>query len=608
MTSVRDLPLGTKLVVVGVASSALALVAASLIFLLSNFLSVRAAARNELRLQGAIIAENMAPAMIFLNQAVAVDSMGVLRRTGVDLACLFDATGQLYAAHIGSGVALACPPSPPDHVSSGLGYIDELLPVVYRQEQHGVLYMRSNLTDMWSRMGGQFIAALAGIGLGIVVAVLLSRWAQRIIAAPIAELSSTAGRIARAGDYSLRATRHGNDEIGELVDTFNQMVSEVERRDDQLRAASRLKDEFLAALSHELRTPLNAVLGWTQVLRTTAPDPITTARAYESIERNARAQASLIEDLLDISRIVSGKLHVKSEQVDLVGVVEAALEVVRPTSEVKQITIVRKLLPPPQIVIGDAQRLQQIAWNLLSNAVKFAGKGGHVTVELRADADNLVLEVQDDGIGIAPDFLPYVFERFRQADGSITRRHGGLGLGLAIARELTELHGGAIVASSAGENRGATFAVTLPRAAVRSAAAVPAAGRDAAFLQGLSILVVDDDPDAKDLARVLLSAAGAEVKVTSSAEEALRAMVSNRFDVLLCDLAMPGIDGYELMQLIRENYDLPHHRTPAVAVSAHAGTVVETRARASGYDGFVSKPYGVDQLLAAIRLALGRAF
>ena len=607
MARVRDLPLGDKLVVVGVASSALALIAASLIFLLSNLLSVRATARNELRLQGAIIAENTAPSVMFRNHATAAETMSALRVTGVDLACLFDADGRLFATHV-EGTAAGCPPAPPVEGSEGLRYIDERLPVIFQNRQHGVLYLRSNLSDLWSRMGDQFVAALAGIGLGVVVAVLLSRWVRRIIAEPIVELSATAGRIARAGDYSLRAVRKGNDEIGELVDTFNRMVSEVERRDEQLRAAGRLKDEFLAALSHELRTPLNAVLGWIQVLRTTPADPITTARAYESIERNARAQASLIEDLLDISRIVSGKLHVKAEAVELSGVIEAALEVVRPTAEAKQMTIVRRLLPPPQTVIGDPQRLQQIAWNLLSNAVKFAGKGGHVTVSLREEGDNYVFEVQDDGIGIAPDFLPYVFERFRQADGSITRRHGGLGLGLAIARELTELHGGRVVASSAGEHRGATFAVTLPRAAGRSAMALSSSIGDAAFLHGLSVLVVDDDRDAKDLASVLLSAGGAKVRTVSSAEEALRAMVSDRFDILLCDLAMPGIDGYELMQLIRENADLPHHRTPAVAVSAHAGTVVESRVRASGYDGFVSKPYGVDQLVAAIRLALGRAF
>jgi signal transduction histidine kinase/ActR/RegA family two-component response regulator len=608
MARVRDLPLGDKLVVVGIASSALALVAASLIFLFSNLLSVRATARNELRLQGAIIAENTAPSLMFRNQATAEETMSALRVTGVDLGCLFDAQGRLFASHVAGGVSSGCPAAPPDEGASGLRFIDERLPVVFHNKQHGVLYLRSNLGDIWSRMGDQLVAALAGIALGIVVAVMLSRWAQRIIAEPIVELSSTAGRIARAGDYSLRATRKGNDEIGELVDTFNVMVSEVERRDEQLRAASRLKDEFLAALSHELRTPLNAVLGWIQVLRTTPPDRITTARAYESIERNARAQASLIEDLLDISRIVSGKLHVKTEHVELVGVIEAALEVVRPTAEAKQITIARRLLSPPQVVVGDAQRLQQIAWNLMSNAVKFTGKGGRVSVELRAEQDNYVFEVTDDGIGIAPDFLPYVFERFRQADGSITRRHGGLGLGLAIARELTELHGGRINATSAGDNRGATFAVTLPRAAARSATVLQTPVGDAAFLQGVSVLVVDDDQDAKDLATVLLSAAGATVEVASSAEEALRAMAANRFDLLLCDMAMPGIDGYELMQLIRENSDLPHHRTPAVAVSAHAGTVVETRARASGYDGFVSKPFGVDQLFTAIRLALGRAF
>jgi signal transduction histidine kinase/ActR/RegA family two-component response regulator len=603
---IRDLPLGDKLVVVGVASSALALIAASLIFLLSNLLAVRANIRNELRVQGAIIAENTAPSLMFRNNATAAETLGALRVTGVDVACLYDADGALFASHVSPGVAADCPAAPPPERGGWLRDLDARLPVVFRGRQHGSLYLRSTFSDFWSRMGDQLVAALAGIGLGVVIAVLLSRWVQRLISEPVVELSETAGRIARAGDYSLRAAKTGNDEIGQLVDTFNLMVSEVERRDEQLRAASRLKDEFLAALSHELRTPLNAVLGWIQVLRTTPADPVTTARAYESIERNARAQASLIEDLLDISRIVSGKLHVRSEPVDLVGVIAAALEVVRPTAEAKQIALTRRLLPAPQTVIGDGRRLQQIAWNLLSNAVKFTARGGRVLVTLRADGGSYVLEVQDDGIGIAPAFLPFVFERFRQADGSITRRHGGLGLGLAIARELTELHGGTIRATSDGEQRGATFSVTLPQSPPRGVDAPPAPHGDAAFLQGLSVLVVDDDRDAKEMATALLSAGGARVRTASSAEGALRAIASEPFDVLLCDLAMPGTDGYELMQRIRAGAGRPGQRTPAVAVSAAAGRAVEARARRSGYDGFVSKPFSIDELIAAIRLAIGR--
>ncbi|MEO8070946.1 MAG: ATP-binding protein [Acidobacteriota bacterium] len=600
MRRFRDLPIGRKLVVVGAAASALALVVSSAIFLLSTFFALRDSVQKQLEVQSAIVADNTAAPLAFDDRAAALETVSTLRVTDyVDMACIFDAGGRLFANYSAAPGADVCPAAPPAVSAVPRGLI--LRPIIANGNRYGTLLMKGNFNQVWDRLPSQTVAALAGIVLGVAAAILLSATTQRLISGPILELSQTAARISQAGDYSLRATRQGADEVGELVDTFNGMVSEVARRDEQLRAASRLKDEFLATLSHELRTPLNAELGWIQVLRAAPADPALVARAYASIERNARAQTTLIEDLLDVSRIVTGKLRVTADSVDLTTVIEAALEVVRPAAEAKNLTVTRHFASMPLWVTGDAHRLQQVAWNLMSNAVKFTSQGGHINVWLRAESANYVFEVVDDGIGLRADFLPHVFDRFRQGDGSMTRPHGGLGLGLAIARELTELHGGRIAVSSRGVGRGATFTVSLPKQ-VSQPTTLPAGPKTLdERLDGLSVLVVDDDEDTRELARVVVSNAGAEPVIAGSAPEALQVLGARDVDVVLCDLAMPGIDGYELIGLIRSNEkSQARPRIPAIAVSAHAGAGAAAKALASGFDGFVAKPYALDSLVAAI--------
>jgi signal transduction histidine kinase len=606
MRRFRDLPVGRKLVAVSVAASALALAVSGAVFLVSSFLFVRDGVRDDLQVQAESVATNASAAVAFSDLYDADETLQVLQRLpSVDLACLYKLDKKLFTAYRRPGVPRTCPEVPPEPGDiAGAERATFLKTISYRDVPHGTLLMVGNFDQVWGRLAPQTLAALAGIIVGGIAAIVLSARIQRVVSRPILELSSTARTISHAGDYSLRAAKHANDETGHLVDSFNAMVSEIERRDEQLRAASRLKDEFLAALSHELRTPLNAMLGWTQVLRTGKATPEVIDRAYESIERNARAQATLIEDLLDISRIVSGKLNLRSDPVDLTAVVEAALEVVRPAAEAKDITIVRQLAPSPQYVVGDVDRLQQIAWNLLSNAVKFCGKGGHVQVTVRAESDHYHFEVRDDGVGIAPDFLPHVFDRFRQGDGSLTRRHGGLGLGLAIVRELAQLHGGRVSALSEGTGKGAAFVVELPRPAGLASVQGREGFSRASRLDGVSVLVVDDDDDARELATIVLSGVGAKVQATASAAEARSALNRTSFDVIVSDLAMPTTDGHQLLRGLRADSTQRGANTPAIALTAHAGVGAESQAHESGFQSVVTKPYDLETLVAAIRHVL----
>ena len=608
MRPFRDLPIGRKLVAVAVAVSVLALVVSGAIFLFSSFLSIRETVRDDLVTQANIVADNAASAVAFQDRRTADETVMSLRTMrAVDVACIYDSRSAVFSSYVSPTTRHVCPDRPPEDgeyaLESGIAIVKQ---ISYLGTRDGTLYLHGNFSQVWDRLRTQSYAALAALVVGGIAALVLSLRIHRVVSRPILELSSTAAAISRAGDYSLRASKHADDEIGQLVDAFNGMLAEVERRDEQVRSASRLKDDFLAALSHELRTPLNAMLGWIQVLRLGQLGPDATARAYESIERNARAQATLIEDLLDISRVVTGKLHLRAEPVDLTTVIEAALEVVRPAAEAKQITVRRNLGPAPQMVIGDVDRLQQIAWNLLSNAMKFTGQGGHVDVSLAVEDGMCEFKVTDDGVGITADFLPHVFDRFRQADGSLTRRHGGLGLGLAIVRELTELHGGRVYAESDGAGKGTTMTVILPSPSSSALQRAPRTDRQLVTrLDGISVLVVDDDEDARQLAVMAITRAGGTAEGVSSASAAMQMLEDSPFDVILSDLAMPGVDGFEMLQTVRKKNAAagPAVTTPAVAITAHAGIDTEARARAAGFQAVVTKPYDIETLLTAIRSA-----
>ncbi len=419
-----------------------------------------------------------------------------------------------------------------------------------------------------------------------------------------------------------------NKKIDELAKEIRQRQRAEEERaqllvqEQKARAEAenlnRLKDEFLSTVSHELRTPLNAILGWSQILRTNRVDEATMNRALETIERNARSQAQLIDDLLDISRIITGKIRLNVQTVELLSVIEAAIDTVRPAADAKNIRLQSVLDPAAGPVLGDSERLQQIVWNLLSNAIKFTPKRGRVQVCLQRINSHVEIVVTDTGQGISAEFLPYVFERFRQADSSITRSFGGLGLGLAIVRQLVELHGGTVHAESPGEGQGATFTVKLPLMAIGSKAIEPervhpAAGGSVPFdcsprLDGLRILIVDDDADIRALLIYTLEVCGAEVMAAASADEAISVLTasSTPMDILISDIGMPDEDGYALLRRVRALEPENGGRIPAIALTAYARTQDRRAALLAGFQSHVAKPVEPAELIAVIANLAGR--
>ena len=389
------------------------------------------------------------------------------------------------------------------------------------------------------------------------------------------------------------------------------------RERERAEVANRLKDEFLATLSHELRTPLTAVLGWTQLLRAGEVDTGRQGRALETIERNVQSQITLIEDVLDVSRIITGKLRLTIASVEFGRLLEAAVETVRPAADARGVRLQVILDADAGVTQGDPDRLQQIVWNLLSNAVKFTPRGGRVFVTLRRDASAVEVAVADTGKGIPPDFLAYVFERFTQGDAGITRAHAGLGLGLAISRHLAELHGGTIRVESPGLGHGSTFTVRLPVAPLRAPLPPPLRAdgpsespgptfNPGAELAGVSILLVDDEPDTRDLLQAVLEGAEAVVTTASSAAEGLAALRASPPDVLVSDIGMPGETGYDLIRQVRALSPAEGGRTPAIALTAYARAEDRTRALTTGFDHYLAKPVQRIELLAVIANLLRR--
>jgi signal transduction histidine kinase/CheY-like chemotaxis protein len=452
------------------------------------------------------------------------------------------------------------------------------------------------------RLAGLFVVASVMVMLaGAVVSGIAAEAATR----PIKRLVGSARALA-AGRFDTDVHESGPAEVRHLAAAFSAMstsIHELLEREQQARreaeGANRMKDEFLATLSHELRTPLNAILGWASIMSRGGFDEARVRQAVRVIERNARIQSQMVEELLDISRIAAGNLKLSLADVPVRSFVDAALEAIRPTADVKSVPLESHIEVAP-LVRGDARRLQQIVWNLLSNAVRYTPSGGRVDVTVRQAAGTVEIEVSDTGIGINRGFLPHVFERFRQADGGTTRSQGGLGLGLAIVRELVDLHAGTVEARSEGEGRGATFLVRLPAATIATRIDLAATrSLHARSLEGKRVLVVDDDPDAREVVRAILEDAGAEVQTTSSARESRAVFVKSHPDLLIADIGMPEEDGYSLIRSIRR-LEAGSEPVPAIALTAHSRPEDVDQALASGFQLHVAKPIDSQRLVASV--------
>ena len=633
MKPFHDLPIRRKLLLLTLAPTVAALLLASIGFLTWDIVDRRNEIKEDIASEAQVLPEGMAPAITFDQPRIVDETLALLKiRPHVRFACAYKRSGERVGAYQRNR-GLGCPVAPPLQSNFGWSTYDVVAPIAHQGEMVGTLYISRDLTDVHRRLtvGTGIIAVL--LLLAIAAALALASGMQRSVSEPLLGLADTARQISTTRDYSIRAAPLARDEIGVVVRSFNDMLDQIADRTTELsrantelqrevderkrverdrvaalereRDANRIKDEFLATLSHELRTPMNAVLGWARVLRSSAADEPTRERGLESIERNARAQARLIEDLLEISRIVSGKLRLQVREVDLAAIVDTAVDIVRPAALAKRLRLDASIEARPALTQGDPDRLQQVIWNLLSNAVKFTPPDGQVSV-LLTRKDGFHLTVQDSGAGIDAKFLPHVFDAFRQADGTATREHGGLGLGLAIARQLVEAHGGTIAARSPGKDEGATFEVYLP-SIVDAQQPAGASGDprvdtvDSSLLHGVDVLVVDDDEDARLLLQMTLSDYGAAVTTAASAGEALAALDRAVPDIVLSDIGMPYEDGYDLLQRLRARSPERGGTIPAVAVTAYASATDRASTQAAGYQAHVAKPFEPGDVARLVR-------
>ena len=440
---------------------------------------------------------------------------------------------------------------------------------------------------------------------------------QAVRISPLTNEDRVIGTLTIIEDVTERVAREA--ELQAQIEDRSRLLSNEKLARNEAERANRLKDEFLATISHELRNPLNAILGWAHMMRLGNLTPANVERAVETIYRNAKSQAQLVSDLLDVSRIISGKLRLDVRTIDLIYIVNAAMDSIRPAADAKNIRLQSMLDPAAGPISGDADRLQQVVWNLLTNAVKFTPKGGRIQVKVQRINSHVEIEVSDSGVGISKEFLPYVFDRFRQADASTTRIHGGLGLGLSIVHQLVDLHGGSVSVNSDGEGKGAAFKVVLPFVGVvsspKDAEAVHPTHSDELIsfdglpsLTELKVLVVDDEADTRELIYEVLKECGAEVITSPSVADALIALEQHKPDILISDLGMPDEDGYALISKIRALPAEQGGQIPAAALTAYARAEDRMRVLRSGFQFHLPKPVDSAELVTVVASLAGRAY
>jgi signal transduction histidine kinase/ActR/RegA family two-component response regulator len=617
MTAVLSrLSIRQKLAALLMLTSSIVLVVASIAYLTWDYFRFRADMRTDLATQAELVLDNTAAALTFNDPRAAREALEMLSiNPHVRLACLYSGTGTLFTEVRFDEPSREEPC--PAAVAPGARFTSNRLEVIEQltrgRSTGGRVLLLSDLDASVSRLETQGAAVFAILIGGLALSFLLSFSLQRVVARPIAALAGTAREIADRGDYSLRAKPASKDEIGLLVETFNRMLDEIESSQreragllEREQEANRLKDEFLATLSHELRTPLNAIVGWVHLLRTGHLPEEERRHAIDRIDRNAHAQAKLVQDLLDVSRITTGKLHLDVREMDLAAVANNAIDACRPAADARQVSIVTQFSGafPTK---GDPDRLQQVVWNLLSNAVRFTPANGRVTVSIARTDGFDTLRVRDTGAGIEAPFVPFVFEPFRQADAASTRAHGGLGIGLTIVRRLTEMHGGTVAVDSDGPGLGATFTVTLPVRATRGADALASEPARMATLAGANVLVVDDDPDTLELLGATLKMAGARPLPAASVAEALHVIDGHVVDAVVSDIAMPGQDGYTLISLLKDRMG-PAMPTATLALTAYAGATDRRRALESGFREHLAKPVNPNVLVQTLEDLLADAY
>lgn len=626
----RAQPIHRKLVITSMIKTTAVLSVAMIALLFLDVVRFQTAGRQDAESLASMAAEVVRPALAFDDHAGVDPGIQLLRlRPQIERACVYGQEGTLLGQYV-RAEAVPCLATAP--AATPWYVLDALVPVTSGDDLVGHVYVARDWQVLVARLKAAGLSSLAVLILASGAMLLLSHRLHRNISDPIRKLALATAEMGRTGVYQLPPIVTSEDEVGQLVRSVEAMVNKVEqvthdltRTNDALRfeiqerqlvekereallhreqEANRIKDEFLATVSHELRTPLNAIVGWAQVLSTsTTPDAATIAKAAASLHRNAQTQARVIDDLIDISRIVTGKLRVTPEPVDLRHVVEASVEAIRPMAAHAGVTLKVSVPDDACVINGDRARLQQIVWNLLANAVKFA-PNGHVTVAVTPHDGFLDLIVSDDGQGIPLEFLPHVFDRFRQADSSVTREQGGLGIGLAVVKELVDLHDGTLHAHSDGRGKGATFTIRFP--CVTTDVPCDEVEDQMPSLRGMSVLAVDDNPDSLEVIEAVLADAGAQVRTASSGARALELWQRESADVLLCDIAMPHMSGYELLTRIRDLDRLAGRVTPAIAVTAHATDEQVARSAQAGFQMHIAKPFDRRQLLKSIITARSR--